>query len=156
MWGQSCSWRLIVLWIGIVLTKVLFIKIHGTVDWSSVITELSLPQRGAKTVGRGWGCLFIWMHLTLKKWFWKKQSMQILVGHGGATNPRLQTPGAKLSCPATYGGLSSKSFGFCEGLPFVNEDTCNKAIYTTRFHSFIDGPNPSVWDSDFVGKFFTD
>jgi hypothetical protein len=27
---------------------------------------------------------------------------------------------------------------------------------TTRFHSFTDGPNPSVWDSDFVGKFFTD
>jgi hypothetical protein len=27
---------------------------------------------------------------------------------------------------------------------------------TTRFYSFTDGPNPSVWDSDFVGKFFTD
>jgi hypothetical protein len=61
--------------IGIVLAKVLFIKIHGTVDWSSVMTELPLPQRGAKTVRGGWGCLFIRMHLTLKKWFEKKRSV---------------------------------------------------------------------------------
>jgi len=70
--------------------------------------------------------------------------MQILVGNSGTAYPRLQTPGVRLSCPATYGGLNSKIFRFDEGLPFVNEDTCNKAIYTTRFHSFINGPNPSV------------
>ncbi|KAJ6880831.1 hypothetical protein NC652_034004 [Populus alba x Populus x berolinensis] len=27
------------------------------------------------------------------------------------------------------GRLSSESFGFGEGAPFINEDTCNKAIY---------------------------
>ncbi|KAJ6874213.1 hypothetical protein NC651_032902 [Populus alba x Populus x berolinensis] len=27
------------------------------------------------------------------------------------------------------GGINSKSFGFGKGLSFVNEDTCNKAIY---------------------------
>jgi len=47
------------------------------------------------------------------------------VGYSGATNlrlQRLQIPGGRLSCLATYGGLSSKSFGFGERLPFVNED----------------------------------
>jgi hypothetical protein len=31
-----------------------------------------------------------------------------------------------------------------------------KAINTTRFHSFTDGPLPSVCDWKFVGDFFTD
>ena len=30
------------LWIETLLAKVMFIKIHGTVDWSSVMVELSL------------------------------------------------------------------------------------------------------------------
>jgi hypothetical protein len=42
------------LWIGVVLAKILFIKINGTVDWSSAMTKLLLPQRVAKTIG----CLF--------------------------------------------------------------------------------------------------
>jgi hypothetical protein len=69
-----------------VLAKVLFIKIHGIVDWSSVVAELLLPQRVAKTTGGGWGCLFIGKHLALNGWFGRKQSVQILVRHGGAAN----------------------------------------------------------------------
>jgi len=52
------------------------------VDWSNVMTELSLSWRVTKIVGEGWGCLFIGMHLILKGWFRRKQSLQILVGHG--------------------------------------------------------------------------
>jgi len=58
MWGKFCSSRLIILWIGAVLVKVTFIEIHGTVDWSSVMIELSLPRRVTKTAGGG--CLFHW------------------------------------------------------------------------------------------------
>jgi len=37
--------------------------------------------------------------MALKGWLGRKQSMQVLVGHGGAAGPRLLTPGAGLSCP---------------------------------------------------------
>ena len=40
------------------LVKVTFIEIHDTVDWSSVMIELSLPRRVTKTAGGG--CLFHW------------------------------------------------------------------------------------------------
>ena len=50
------------------------------------MAELSLPQRVAKTVGEGWGCLFIGMHSALKRQFERKRSVQILVGHGGAAD----------------------------------------------------------------------
>ena len=37
----------------------------------------------------------------------------------------------------------------------INDKHCSKAN-TTRFHSFTDGPIPSVYDYKFVGEFFTD
>jgi len=37
------------------------------VDWSNIITELSLPQRVGKTAGEGWGCLFTGMHMAFKE-----------------------------------------------------------------------------------------
>jgi hypothetical protein len=49
------------------------------------MTELSLPQRVAKTTW-GWGCLFIMMHLVLKGRFERKRLVQILVGHGRAAD----------------------------------------------------------------------
>jgi len=49
------------------------------------MTELSLPQRVAKTAG-GWGCLFIMMHLVLNGRFERKRLVQNLVGHGGAAD----------------------------------------------------------------------
>jgi hypothetical protein len=50
----------------------MFIKIHGTVDWSSVMTELSLSHRGAKTVGGGWARLsFHWDTFDIKEWLKK-------------------------------------------------------------------------------------
>jgi hypothetical protein len=116
MWKKSCSSRLITLWIGIVLAKVMFIKIHGTVDWSSIVAELSLSQRVAKTAEGGWGCLFIGMHLALNRWFGRKQSMQILVGHGGAAGPRLQTPsaGVAMHCHREFQKL--QGMGLCTRL----------------------------------------
>jgi hypothetical protein len=51
----------------------MFIKIHGTVDWSNVMTDLPFPQRVAKIAEGGWSCLFIRMHLTLKGWFERKR-----------------------------------------------------------------------------------
>ena len=54
----------------------MFIKIHGTVDWSSVMTELSLSHRGAKTVGGGWARLsFHWDTFDMKKWLKKTVSL---------------------------------------------------------------------------------
>jgi hypothetical protein len=73
MWRKFYSLRLITLWIRTMLVKVMFIKIHGTVDWSSVMTEIPLPRRVAKIARGGWDCLFIGMHLALKGWFMKKQ-----------------------------------------------------------------------------------
>jgi hypothetical protein len=54
----------------------MFIKIHGTVDWSSVMTELSLSHRGAKTVGGGWaGLSFHWDTFDIKRMVKKKRSV---------------------------------------------------------------------------------
>jgi hypothetical protein len=44
------------------------------------MTELPLRQRVARTAGERWGCLFIGMHLALKGWLRRKQSVWILVG----------------------------------------------------------------------------
>uniref|UniRef100_B9N021 Uncharacterized protein n=1 Tax=Populus trichocarpa TaxID=3694 RepID=B9N021_POPTR len=41
-------------------------------DWSSVMSELPLLQRVAKTARKGWSCLFIGMHLALKGWLGRK------------------------------------------------------------------------------------
>ena len=94
----------------------MFIKTHGIVDWSSVMTEMLLPQRGAKTVGGGWDCLFIGMHLALKTWFGRKRSVQILVEHNGGAGLRLQTPSARLSCPSTESSKGCKGVGLCPRL----------------------------------------
>ena len=48
------------------LAKVLFIKIHGTVDCSSVVAELSLSQRVAKTAEGGVGLSFHWDAFSIK------------------------------------------------------------------------------------------
>ena len=51
----------------------MFIKIHGTVYWSNVMTELSLSQRGAKTVGGGCaGLSFHWDIFDIKRMVKKK------------------------------------------------------------------------------------
>jgi hypothetical protein len=94
----------------------MFIKTHDIVDWSSVMTEMLLPQRGAKTVRGGWDCLFIGMPLALKTWFGRKRSVQILVEHNGAAGLRLQTPSARLSCPATESSKGCKGVGLCPRL----------------------------------------
>ena len=59
----------------------MFIKTHGIVDWSSVMTEMLLPQRGAKTVGGGWDCLFYWDVFGIKDMVWKKT---VSANFGGA------------------------------------------------------------------------
>jgi len=48
-----------------------------------------LPQRVAKTTGRGWGYLFIGMYLALNGWLGRKWSVLILMGHGKAAGPKL-------------------------------------------------------------------
>ena len=53
------------------------------------MTKLPLPQRVGKTVGGGWGCLFIMIHLALKGWLGRGWLVPILVG--------LQTPGAEVA-----------------------------------------------------------
>jgi hypothetical protein len=106
----------------------MFIKTHCTVDWNSVSKSLvhqdswhyGLEQcsgRAAVAIvsskdcrGRV-GCLFIRIHLALNGWFGRKQSMQILVGHGGAAGPRLQTLGARVAIPATESSKGCRGCG---------------------------------------------
>jgi hypothetical protein len=58
-------------------------------DWSSVMTELLLPYRVAKTAWGGWSYLFIGKHLALNRWLGRKRLLSILVRHGRAAVPRL-------------------------------------------------------------------
>jgi hypothetical protein len=52
----------------------------------------------------------------LKKWFGRKRSVQILVGHGGVTGHRLQTPSARLSCPVTESSKGCRGVRLCHRL----------------------------------------
>jgi len=114
----------------------MFIKIHGTVDWSNVMTDMSLPQRVAKIAEGGWSCLFINMHLTLKGWFERKQLVQILMGYGGATGPKLQTldAGAAMPCHKEFQRL--QEVGLCPRL-----QTCGARVAM----SWVLGPDPRTW-----------
>ena len=74
------------------MSLLLFIQTQSTVDWSSVMAELPLPQRVGKTAGGG-VVFFTGMHVALKEWLERKWSAPVLV--------ELQAPNYKHLAPTS-------------------------------------------------------